>query len=107
MPRGVRTQAKKLDATVRQLETELDRAPGDEELADRISVSLPDFCDIADGVRAVTVTSLSAHRNHDTRGGKNCIEPLSQAALAPACFSGLGHRRTNLARRVRLCAQED
>ena len=65
VPRLVRSNAKKLDAAQRELESELGRNPSDEEMADRMRLPVGDYRDMAGDARTVMVTSLSAHRPGD------------------------------------------
>lgn len=58
VPRSVRDKAKLLDKTIVQLEAELGRSPSDEEVADRLQVSMDEFHELVNQVRPVSVLSI-------------------------------------------------
>src|SRR5437773_4241334 len=59
VPRLVRSRAHKLDGASKQLETELGRAPTNEEIARRLKIPMAEFEKIAKDASAVGVVSLS------------------------------------------------
>lgn len=58
VPRSVRDKAKLLDKTIVQLEAELGRSPSDEEVAERLQVSMGEFHELVNQVRPVSVLSI-------------------------------------------------
>jgi RNA polymerase sigma factor for flagellar operon FliA len=58
VPRSVRDKAKLLDRTLVQLEAELGRAPQDEEVAERLNVTVEEYYDLINQVRPVSVLSI-------------------------------------------------
>ena len=59
VPRLVRSRAAKLDTASKQLETELGRAPTNEELAHRLQIPMAEFDKMSKDASAVGVVSLS------------------------------------------------
>jgi RNA polymerase sigma factor for flagellar operon FliA len=59
VPRLVRSRAAKLDGAAKQLETELGRAPTNEELAQRLQIPMAEFDKMSKDASAVGVVSLS------------------------------------------------
>jgi RNA polymerase sigma factor for flagellar operon FliA len=59
VPRLVRSRAAKLDGAAKQLETELGRAPTNEELAHRLQIPMAEFDKMSKDASAVGVVSLS------------------------------------------------
>lgn len=77
VPRSVRDKAKLLDRTIVQLESELGRSPADEEVAERLQVSMEEFYDLVNQVRPVSVLSIdeaSTFSNVDKMSILNILE---------------------------------
>jgi RNA polymerase sigma factor for flagellar operon FliA len=58
VPRSVRDKSKALDRTVAQLEIDLGRAPTDEEISSKLSMSMDEFHDLVNQVRPVSLLSI-------------------------------------------------
>jgi len=58
VPRSVRDKAKLLDRTLIQLEAELGRSATDEEIAEKLQMSLDEFYDLVNQVKPVSVLSI-------------------------------------------------
>ncbi|MBX9768709.1 MAG: FliA/WhiG family RNA polymerase sigma factor [Bdellovibrionales bacterium] len=77
VPRSVRDKAKLIDRTTVQLEQELGRTPADEEIAQKLNVSLDEFHDLANQVRPVSLVSmddLTTFSNGDKKSIINILE---------------------------------
>jgi len=58
VPRSVRDKSKLLDRTIVKLESELGRTPEDQEIADRLKISLSELHDLVNQVKPVSVLSI-------------------------------------------------
>jgi RNA polymerase sigma factor for flagellar operon FliA len=58
VPRSVRDKAKLVDRTIVKLESELGKTPTDEEVAQRLNVSMEEFHDLVNQVRPVSLLSI-------------------------------------------------
>lgn len=58
VPRSVRDKAKLLDRTIIKLEADLGRSPEDEEVAQKLNISMDEFYDLVNQVRPVSVLSV-------------------------------------------------
>ncbi|RYZ70273.1 MAG: sigma-70 family RNA polymerase sigma factor, partial [Proteobacteria bacterium] len=58
VPRSVRDKAKLLDRTMIELEAELGRGAQDEEVAQRLNMTMDEFYDLVNQVRPVSVLSI-------------------------------------------------
>jgi RNA polymerase sigma factor FliA len=58
VPRSVRDKSKLLDRTIIKLESELGRSPEDQEIAERLGVSLEELYDLMNQVKPVSVLSI-------------------------------------------------
>lgn len=58
VPRSVRDKSKMLDRTIVDLEVELGRAPKDEEIAEKLQMSVDDLHELINEVRPVSVVSI-------------------------------------------------
>lgn len=77
VPRSVRDKAKLIDRTTVQLEQELGRTPADEEIAQKLNVSLDEFHDLSNQVRPVSLVSmddLTTFSNGDKKSIINILE---------------------------------
>ena len=73
VPRLVRSRSAKMDAAGKQLETELGRAPTNDELASRLGVSMSEFDKMAKDSSAVGVVSLN-RKWYETDSNKDVRE---------------------------------
>lgn len=73
VPRLVRSRAHKLDGATKELEVALGRAPTNDELANRLGVSMPEFEKMAKDASAVGVVSLS-RKWYETDSNKDVRE---------------------------------
>ncbi|MCB0408172.1 MAG: FliA/WhiG family RNA polymerase sigma factor [Bdellovibrionales bacterium] len=87
VPRSVRDKAKLLDRTFVNLEAELGRQPTDEEVCDKLGISIDEFHDMVNQVRPVSVLSIddsATFSNVDKKSILNLLEgcklnnPLTQ-----------------------------
>lgn len=87
VPRSVRDKAKMLDKTVMELETTNGKIPTDEEVAEKLGVSMDDYFDLLNQVRPVSVLSIddaATFSNVDKKSILNILEgtklnnPLNQ-----------------------------
>lgn len=77
VPRSVRDKAKMLDRTMIELEAELGRSASDEEVAQRLSISIDEFHDLVNQVRPVSVLSIddsATFSNVDKKSILNILE---------------------------------
>ena len=66
VPRSVRDKAKMLDRTLIQLEAELGRSATDEEIAEKLEMSLEEFYDLVNQVKPVSVLSIDEQATFST-----------------------------------------
>lgn len=87
VPRSVRDKAKLLDRTFVNLEAELGRSPTDEEVCDKLGITIDEFHDMVNQVRPVSVLSIddaATFSNVDKKSILNLLEgcklnnPLTQ-----------------------------
>lgn len=90
VPRSVRDKAKLLDRTIIELESELGRPPLEEEIAQRLGVSMEEFFSLLNQVRPVSVLSIdeaATFSNVDKKSILNLLEgcklsnPYNQLSL--------------------------
>lgn len=90
VPRSVRDKAKLLDRTTIELEAEMGRSATDEEIAQRLNMSMDEFFDLVNQVRPVSVLSIddsNTFSNVDKKSILNLLEgcklnnPLTQLNL--------------------------
>ena len=77
VPRSVRDKSKLLDRTIVELESELGRTPEDEEVAERLKISLDDLYDLINQVKPVSVLSIDeapTFSNVDKKSILNILE---------------------------------
>ncbi len=77
VPRSVRDKAKLLDRTLVQLEQEFGRAPTDEEVAQRLQISIEEFYELVNQVRPVSLLSIddaATFSNVDKKSILNLLE---------------------------------
>ncbi len=66
VPRSVRDKAKLLDRTLIQLEAELGRSATDEEIAEKLEISIEEFYDLVNQVKPVSVLSIDEQATFST-----------------------------------------
>ena len=66
VPRSVRDKAKMLDRTLIQLEAELGRSATDEEIAEKLEMTLEEFYDLVNQVKPVSVLSIDEQATFST-----------------------------------------
>ncbi|MCB0357237.1 MAG: FliA/WhiG family RNA polymerase sigma factor, partial [Bdellovibrionales bacterium] len=66
VPRSVRDKAKMLDRTLIQLEAELGRSATDEEIAEKLEMSIEEFYDLVNQVKPVSVLSIDEQATFST-----------------------------------------
>ncbi len=90
VPRSVRDKAKMLDRAVVELEAQIGRSATDEEVAEKLNISIEEFYDLVNQVRPVSVLSIdeaSTFSNVDKMSILNLLEgcklnnPLNQLKL--------------------------
>ncbi len=77
VPRSVRDKAKLLDRTMIELEAELNRTASDEEVAQKLNMSMEEFYDLVNQVRPVSVLSIdeaATFSNVDKKSILNLLE---------------------------------
>lgn len=77
VPRSVRDKAKLLDRTFVNLEAELGRSPTDEEVCEKLGITIDEFHDMVNQVRPVSVLSIddqATYSNVDKKSILNLIE---------------------------------
>lgn len=77
VPRSVRDKAKMLDRTLVRMESELGRSPDDEEVAEKLGMTLDEFYDLVNQVRPVSVLSIddtTTFSNVDKKSILNLLE---------------------------------
>jgi RNA polymerase sigma factor FliA len=79
VPRSVRDKAKLLDRTIVNLEAELGRAPSDEEVAERLKISMDEYFDLVNQVRPVSVLSI------DEASTFSSVDKMSILNLLESC----------------------
>lgn len=79
VPRSVRDKSKLLDRTTVKLEAELGRSPSDEEIADRLQISMEEFHDLVNQVRPVSILSI------DEANTFSSVDKMSILNLLESC----------------------
>lgn len=82
VPRSVRDKAKLLDKTVAELEIELGRQATDEEVAERLNMTIEEFFELVNQVRPVSVLSIdeiSSFSNVDKKSFMSLLEDVRVA----------------------------
>ena len=81
VPRSIRFKARELDKANNALETELKRPPTDEEVADRLGVSVPELQETLTQISFVSVMALDEVIGGDERGEpRSLLDTLADAA---------------------------
>jgi RNA polymerase sigma factor FliA len=81
VPRSIRFKARELDKVNNALETELKRPPTDEEVADRLGVSVPELQETLTQISFVSVMALDEVIGGDERGEpRSLLDTLADAA---------------------------
>lgn len=77
VPRSVRDKAKLLDRTTADLENELGRSPTEEEVAEKLQITIEEYYDLLNQVKPVSVLSMddqSTFSNSDKKSIMNLLE---------------------------------
>src|SRR5690606_28537263 len=77
VPRSVRDKAKLLDRSTAELENELGRAPTEEEVAEKLQMSVEEYYDLVNQVKPVSVLSMDDQQgfsNSDKKSIMNLLE---------------------------------
>ena len=77
VPRSVRDKAKMLDRTMVKMEAQMGRTPSDEEVAEKLDLSMDEFYDLVNQVRPVSVLSIddtTTFSNVDKKSIMNLLE---------------------------------
>lgn len=81
VPRSIRDKAKLLDKTMVQLESDLGRAPKEEEVAQALNVSVDDFHDLVNQVRPVSLLSIDDAQTFSNTDKKSILNLLEGSKL--------------------------
>jgi RNA polymerase sigma factor FliA len=81
VPRSIRDKAKLLDRTVSTLESDLKRAPTDEEIAAALKVSVDEFHDLVNQVRPVSLLSIDDSQTFSNTDKKSILNVLEGSSL--------------------------
>jgi RNA polymerase sigma factor for flagellar operon FliA len=81
VPRSVRDKAKLLDRTVIELEAEFGRTPADEEVAERLDISMEEFYDLVNQVKPVSVLSIDEQQTFSNVDKKSILNLLDGCKL--------------------------
>ncbi len=81
VPRSIRDKAKFLDRTVIKLETELGRNPTDEEVAEKMGLTLDGFYGLVNEVRPVSVLSIDEQTTFSSVDKKSLLDLLDSCKL--------------------------
>ncbi len=81
VPRSIRDKAKLLDKTMVHLESELGRAPTDEEVAKALNVSLEEFHELVNQVRPVSLLSIDDAQTFSNVDKKSILNLLEGAKI--------------------------
>lgn len=82
VPRSVRDKAKLLDRTTLELEAQLGRIPSDEEIAQRLSMTLEEYFDLINQVRPVSVLSIDEQATFSNVDKKSILNLLESCKLS-------------------------
>lgn len=77
VPRSVRDKAKMLDRTIVEMEAEMGRTPADEEVAERLGITMDEFYGLVNQVRPVSLLSIddaATFSNVDKKSILNLLE---------------------------------
>lgn len=77
VPRSVRDKSKLLDRTIIELESQLGRSPEDEEIAEKLGMSMDEYHDLVNQVRPVSLLSIdeaATFSNVDKKSILNLLE---------------------------------
>lgn len=82
VPRSVRDKAKLLDRTIQQLEASLGRSATDEEICDKLQISMDEFHDLINQVRPVSLISIDDNTTFNNNDKKSILNLLESCKLA-------------------------
>ena len=81
VPRSVRDKAKLLDRTMIELEASLGRSPQDEEIAEKLNMSMDEFYDLINQVRPVSVLSIDEAATFSSVDKKSILNLLEATKM--------------------------
>lgn len=81
VPRSVRDKAKMLDRTIIEIEAEFGRSATDEEVAERLGISMDEFYDLVNQVRPVSVLSIDEAATFSSVDKKSILNLLEGCKL--------------------------
>ncbi len=81
VPRSIRDKAKYLDRTIVKLETELGRSPTDEEVAEKMGLTLDGFYSLVSEVKPVSVLSIDEQSTYSSVDKKSLLDLLDSCKL--------------------------
>lgn len=70
VPRSVRKKANQLEKLWQRLEVELGHPPSDEEAAEALGISVPEYLKLLDGARTINILDLDAFKTVDKSGAR-------------------------------------
>jgi len=70
VPRSIRKKTNQLEKLWQRLEGELGRPPSDEEAAEALKISLPEYLKLLDEIRTINILDLDAFRAVDKSGAR-------------------------------------
>lgn len=79
IPRSVRDKSKALERTITALESELGRAPTDEEISGRLNMPIEEFHDLINQVRPVSLLSIDDQPSFSDSDKKSIVNLLEGA----------------------------
>lgn len=82
IPRSVRDKSKALERTITALESELGRAPTDEEISARLNMPIEEFHDLINQVRPVSLLSIDDQPSFSDSDKKSIVNLLEGAKSA-------------------------
>ncbi len=82
VPRSVRDKAKLLDRTLVKLEADLGRNATDEEVAEKLNLSMPEFYDLVNQVRPVSLLSIDEQATFSNVDKKSILSLLDGCKIS-------------------------
>jgi len=79
VPRSIRAKEKLLESTVTALETELGRIPSDEEIAERLDLTMSEYHKLVDDVSATTLLSFDRPLGSEGESGGSLYDLVADA----------------------------
>ncbi len=81
VPRSIRDKAKLLDRTMASLESDLGRAPTDEEISSALNIKVSEFHDLVNQVRPVSLLSIDNSQSFSNDDHKSILNLLESSKL--------------------------